>query len=133
MQKKVLIITCSMIAAIFFISVTALIGMNLEEPSHKTAEIYQDGTLLYTIDLNNVTANYELTVTGDNNAYNVILVEQGQISMKEASCPDKLCVHMGKIHNASLPVTCLPNKVVIRIVLDTDNKTDTDTPDAIVY
>lgn len=133
MQKKVLIITCSIIAVIFLVSVTALMEMNLGEPNKRMAEIYQDGTLLYTIDLNTVTDSYELTVTGDNNAYNVILVEQGQISMKEASCPDKLCVHMGKIHNASLPVTCLPNKVVIRIVPDTDNGNDTDTPDAIVY
>lgn len=133
MQKKVLIITCSIIAVIFLVSVTALMEMNPGEPNKKTAEIYQDGTLLYTIDLNTVTDSYELTVTGDNNAYNVILVEQGQISMKEASCPDKLCVHMGKIHNASLPVTCLPNKVVIRIVPDTDNGNDIDTPDAIVY
>lgn len=133
MQKKVLIITCSIIAVIFLVSVTALMEMNLGEPNKKMAEIYQDGTLLYTIDLNTVTDSYELTVTGDNNAYNVILVEQEQISMKEASCPDKLCVHMGKIHNASLPVTCLPNKVVIRIVPDTDNGNDTDTPDAIVY
>lgn len=133
MQKKVLIITCNIIAVIFLVSVTALMEMNLGEPNKRMAEIYQDGTLLYTIDLNTVTDSYELTVTGDNNAYNVILVEQGQISMKEASCPDKLCVHMGKIHNASLPVTCLPNKVVIRIVPDTDNGNDTDTPDAIVY
>lgn len=133
MQKKVLIITCSIIAVIFLVSVTALMEMNLGEPNKRMAEIYQDGALLYTIDLNTVTDSYELTVTGDNNAYNVILVEQGQISMKEASCPDKLCVHMGKIHNASLPVTCLPNKVVIRIVPDTDNGNDTDTPDAIVY
>lgn len=133
MQKKVLIITCSIIAVIFLVSVTALMEMNLGEPNKRMAEIYQDGTLLYTIDLNTVTDSYELTVTGDNNAYNVILVEQGQISMKEASCPDKLCVHMGKIHNASLPVTCLPNKVVIRIVPNTDNGNDTDTPDAIVY
>ncbi len=133
MQKKVFIITCGIIAAIFFISIAALIGMNLKEPHKKTAQIYQDGVLLHTVDLNTVTDSYELTVTGDNNAYNIILVEQGQISMKEASCPDKLCVHMGKIHNASLPVTCLPNKVVIRIVPETGNGTDSDTPDAIVY
>lgn len=132
MQKKVLILTCSIIAVIFLISVLALIGMNFSETEMKTAEIYQDGTLLYTIDLNTVTESYEITVTGENNAYNIILVEQGQISMKEASCPDKLCVHMGKIHNASLPVTCLPNKVVIRIVPN-NNRNENNIPDAIAY
>ena len=133
MQKKILILTCSIIAVIFLISVLALIGMNFSETEMKTAEIYQDGTLLYTIDLNTVAESYEITVMGENNAYNIILVEQGQISMKEASCPDKLCVHMGKIHNASLPVTCLPNKVVIRIVPNNNNRNENNIPDAIAY
>lgn len=133
MQKKILILTCSIIAVIFSISVLALIGMNFSETEMKTAEIYQDGSLLYTIDLNAVAESYEITVTGENNAYNIILVEQGQISMKDASCPDKLCVHMGKIHNASLPVTCLPNKVVIRIVPNNNNGNENNIPDAIAY
>lgn len=132
MQKKILILTCSIIAVIFLISVLALIGMKFSETEMKTAEIYQDGALLYTIDLNTVAESYEITVTGENNAYNIILVEQGQISMKEASCPDKLCVHMGKIHNASLPVTCLPNKVVIRIVPNS-NRNENHIPDAVAY
>ncbi len=131
MQKKIVIIAGISIVMIFLLSVAAIFWMNYGNADCRTAKIYQDGTLLYTIDLNTVTENYEITITGENGAYNIILVEHGQISMKEASCPDKLCVHMGKIHNASLPVTCLPNKVVLRIISDTEN--DTDTPDAIVY
>lgn len=124
-------ITTGMIVIIFLLSAAALLWMHYGKIDGRTAEIYQNGTLLYTIDLNAVTESYEITVTGENGACNIILVEQGQISMKDASCPDKLCVHMGKIHNASLPVTCLPNKVVIRITSDTEN--DNDTPDAIAY
>lgn len=133
MQKKIVRITIIIIVVIFLFSIAALIGMHFSETENKTAEIYQDGRLLYTIDLNAVTESYEITVTGENNAYNIILVEQGQISMKEASCPDKLCVHMGKIHNASLPVTCLPNKVVIRIVPNNNNRNENNIPDAIAY
>lgn len=131
MSKKVLILTCGIIALIFVLSAVAIIGMNFSGTEKRTAEIYQDGRLLYTIDLDHVNESYEITVTGENGAYNIILAEPGQISMKEASCPDKLCVHMGKIHNASLPVTCLPNKVVIRIIPGTD--TDSGAPDAVAY
>lgn len=131
MSKKILILTCSIIAVIFLLSIAAIIRMNFFETENKTAEIYKDGILLYTIDLNTIDESYEITVTGENESYNIILAEHGKISMKEASCPDKLCVHMGKIHNASLPVTCLPNRVVIRIIPDTNNNGDT--PDAIAY
>lgn len=131
MQKKMVIITTGIIVIIFLLSAAALLWIHYGKIDGRTAEIYQDGILLYTIDLNAVTESYEITVNGENGARNIILVEQGQISMKEASCPDKLCVHMGKIHNASLPVTCLPNKVVIRIIPDTEN--DNGTPDAIAY
>lgn len=131
MSKKVLIFTCGIIALIFALSAAAIIGMNFSGTENRTAEIYQDGILLYTVDLDHVNESYEITVTGENGAYNIILAEPGQISMKEASCPDKLCVRMGKIHNASLPVTCLPNKVVIRIIPGTD--TVGDAPDAVAY
>lgn len=131
MQKKIVMITGGSIVFIFLLSAAAIFAMNYGKSGSRTAEIYQNGALLYTIDLNTVTESYEITVNGENGAYNIILVEQGQISMKEASCPDKLCVHMGKIHNASLPVTCLPNKVVLRITSDTDY--DNDVPDAVTY
>jgi len=44
-----------------------------------------------------------------------ISVRDGQISMTDSDCPDKLCVKMGWISNNDTSVICLPNRVVIRI------------------
>lgn len=79
------------------------------------ARISQDGRLLHEIDLEKVTETYTLRIEGDDGAYNVIEVRPGSIGMIEASCPDHLCIHMGFIQNDALPVTCLPNRVVIQI------------------
>ncbi|MDO5560329.1 MAG: NusG domain II-containing protein [Oscillospiraceae bacterium] len=80
-----------------------------------TARIYQDGKVIYTIDLDNVTQAYQIRVEGRHGAYNIIDVQPGKIGVCEASCPDKICVKTGYISDGIMPVTCLPNKLVIVI------------------
>ena len=79
------------------------------------ADIYQNGTLLESITLSSVEETYTFTITGDNGATNEIEVCPGSIGIISASCPDKLCVHQGFISNSLLPITCLPNRLVIQI------------------
>lgn len=79
------------------------------------AHIYQNGELIRTIDLNDVTENISFEITGENGASNTIEVHPGEIGIVAASCPDKVCVNMGFIRNDRLPITCLPNKLVIEI------------------
>ncbi len=97
------------------------------------AQIYQNGTLLETIDLSRVTAPYELTVTGENSRQNIISVRPGSIGMLHADCPDKLCVKQGFYSTPSLPITCLPNKVVIELKVWDDTREDIILPDIITY
>lgn len=85
-----------------------------------TAEIYQDGVLIRSIPLHEVSQTYTFTVTADNGASNEIEVRPDSIGILSASCPDKLCVQQGFIHSSLLPVTCLPNHLVIQL-----KKTDT--------
>lgn len=80
-----------------------------------TANIYQDGTLIRSIDLSKVNESYTFTVDGENGASNTVEVRPGEIAVIEANCPDKVCVNMGFIKNKALPITCLPNKLVIKI------------------
>ncbi len=46
---------------------------------------------------------------------NEIVIKDGYALMKEASCPDKLCVHMKKIKNNNETIVCLPNEVILTI------------------
>ncbi len=93
-----IIVVCSTAIAVFHIL-----------PGGRVAVITKDEKILYKIDLSSVKESYALTVGG-----NVILVENGYISMQSADCPDKLCVKQGKISEVG-SIVCLPNKVIIRI------------------
>ena len=35
--------------------------------------------------------------------------------LKEASCPDHLCINMGRIRKTGQSIICLPNKVTVEI------------------
>lgn len=97
-----------------------------------TADIFQDGKLIASISLQEVQNAYSFTVTGDNGGINVIEVRPGCIGIVTADCPDKLCVRQGFISDSRLPVTCLPNRVVILLRPRTEAEY-TITPDIITY
>lgn len=94
---------------------------SLQKSKNLTALVYQDGKLIHTIHLGLVTDDYELTISGDNGQFNLLEVRPGSVGITDASCPDKLCVHMGFQETTLLPITCLPNNVVVRIVESSDS------------
>lgn len=79
------------------------------------ADIYRDGELITSIPLAEVRETYRFTVTGPDGCQNRIEVRPGSIGIISADCPDKLCVHQGFISDSRLPVTCLPNRLVIQL------------------
>ncbi len=113
-RKNALILGIFLGIVFTFCLIFILVFPSYEKSSNLTAFVYQDGKLLHTIPLGLVTDTYEITVTDYMGNYNVIRVCPGSIGMIEASCPDKLCVHMGFRESSLLPITCLPNNLVIR-------------------
>ena len=79
-----------------------------------TARVSVDGECIRQINLRSVTLPYEFTVE---TVYgrNVVRVEQGQIAVVEADCPDKICVHQGFVGESGIPIVCLPHKLVIEL------------------
>lgn len=51
---------------------------------------------------------------------NTAVIENGEVYMKDADCPDKLCVRQGKISDTSKKIICLPNKVIIEVTKKSD-------------
>ena len=47
---------------------------------------------------------------------NQVLVHDGRVSMKEADCPDQICVNHVPIYRNHESIICLPNQVVLEIV-----------------
>lgn len=103
------------------------------EGTEYAADIYQDGTLLQSIPLSNVQESHVFTIEGDNGCVNEIEVRPGSIAIISADCPDKLCVHQGFISDSRLPITCLPNRLVIRLRPLAAPEEASQAPDAIAY
>lgn len=77
------------------------------------AEVYKDGELIYTIDLQNIDNPKEITI-GDED-YNVILIEKGRVRFKDANCKDDVCVKTGWISKKGEMAVCIPHKTYIKI------------------
>ncbi len=63
----------------------------------------------------------EVIIDGKDGGKNTLVIKDGKAYIKDATCPDKLCEHQGKVHMVGQSLICLPNRVVIEI---TDDKKD---------
>lgn len=114
-MKKRAAILVTVILCILAVSVFTVIYMQNTAAEGMYAYIYQNDKLIKTIDLSAVKEPYTITITAENGGSNVLEVRQGSIGVVDASCPDHLCMNMGFISNSLMPVTCLPNHLVIRV------------------
>ncbi len=71
-----------------------------------------DGEEIARFDLNE---NTEYLIPGYAGGTNRLIIRDGQAWVEEASCPDKLCVHQGRIRRAGEMIICLPNRVVAEV------------------
>ena len=49
---------------------------------------------------------------------NTIFIQNNTVRIAEATCPDHDCVRWGAIASPWMSLTCLPNRVVVRLVVD---------------
>ena len=67
----------------------------------------------------------EQTITIEQDGHiNIIEIKDGEAFMKEASCPDQLCVDQNEISYDKESIICLPNKVVITVSSDMESDLD---------
>lgn len=121
-HNKTAVILTAILLLLLIGSGIALFLINHQGQQGKIAEITQEGKVIKTIRLDTVTKTTTLRIEGKGGIYNIVEIRPGEIGIVEASCPDDLCVHMGFIHSVGIPVTCLPNKLVIKIVSDSEEE-----------
>ena len=67
-------------------------------------------------------------IKGYQGGTNLLVIENGAACIREASCPDHLCVNMGWIDKTGQTVVCLPNRLVVEITrgMGADGESDVD-------
>ena len=63
-------------------------------------------------------ARYSLYANGEyplNGGSNILVIENGYAWLREANCPDSLCVKQGKISRTGQVITCLPNRLTVTV------------------
>lgn len=55
---------------------------------------------------------------------NTIVIDNGQVYMEDADCPDQVCVHHKPISKNGETIICLPNQVFVEVENDIENEID---------
>ena len=113
---KVLLSIC------IFLSFSSFAYVKGMMPAGSEVRIEVDGKLKYTLPLN---TDKTLEISGVIGK-TTIEIKGGKVRIKEAPCPNKLCIHQGWVERGA--IVCLPNKVIVTITSPSRNKK---TPDAV--
>ena len=79
------------------------------------AQVWSDGKLIHTLDLN---VDRVVEVKNDSGS-NRIEIRAGRIAVTDADCPDHYCMDRG-FCSGGVQIVCLPNKLMIKFVGSTE-------------
>lgn len=106
------------IASLLLLSLLALLFVTLTRKEGAAVEITVGGEVVATYSLFK-NGEYEL-----NSGTNTLVIENGVAYMDYSSCPDHVCERKGKIRYAGQTIVCLPNKLTVTIIGETDESVD---------
>ena len=99
---------------ILIIGIVSLFIFNLFRENNTDlpyVNIYHEDKILYSVPLEQ---NKEIVVNGDISEMTII-IKNGKVWVKESGCENQICVHEGEKSHMNDTITCLPNKIYIKI------------------
>lgn len=93
----------------------ALAVLSLGRTEGALVQVSQNGQVVDTFPLDTPLSKVYL---GPEGRRNVVVIENGQVSVTEADCPDQVCVRHGPTKEAGDPIVCLPNRLVVEVVTE---------------
>lgn len=109
-----------LILSLLIVSTIALLFMLFNKKGGSYAVVVINGVETQSLPLS---TNTEITLKNGND-FNVLVIEDGKAYIKDASCPDKLCVKQHTVQYNGETLVCLPNKITVKIISDTEADTD---------
>jgi len=116
-RVDIIIIAAILLLAVLVLSLTLIFrreGGSVEVRIN--GELY--GTYPLSVDRTVEFKNSEGRVT------NTLVIEGGTAYLSFADCPDKTCVNTGKIKYVGQRITCLPNRLTVQVVGESDGGVD---------
>ena len=86
-------------------------GQNAADDPHVVIEV--DGEVYCDYDMDEVKGI--IPISTPNGGENRVWVQEDLVFMDSANCPDQTCVKQGVIKDGTVPIVCLPHKVIVRI------------------
>lgn len=105
---------------VIIISVLSLFIIK-QNKDNSVVKIYRDNSLIKTL---NLPQNQTVKIDCDEDNYNEVTVKNGKVKMSYSTCKNQICVNHGEITDATLPIVCVPNHLVVTIE-SSDDKADT--------
>ena len=116
MKNRLLKKTDIVTAAIIVIVCISSIAVTRLSRGALKAQIIVDGTVLESVDLNDVEESYKIVTK--TNPETEITVEKGAIYFSRSDCENQHCVGSGRLTSKGVTAVCLPAKVVISVTAD---------------
>lgn len=104
-----------LLGAVMVLSAAAALWIFTRTAAGTTAVVTLDGQEVCRVDLATLTEGYTVSYTGEGGVTNVVEFAPGKVRVREANCPDQVCVRQGWIETGVAPIVCLPNRLTIEI------------------
>lgn len=104
---------CLFLAVLFALGIVLTVGIYCFSENGSAITVTVDGQLYGTYTLSE---SREIPIELDGGISNVIVIEDGAAYMKDADCPDKLCMRQGAISRDGQTIVCLPHKLVVEVI-----------------
>ena len=106
------------LSAVIVLVAVALLLFNVFSGSDgKRVRVTLDGEVYAEFDLSDELTHKIETSFG----INVVKIKNGKVSVIDADCPDKYCVEHVAINSTGETIVCLPHRMVVEIVGDSDD------------
>ncbi len=100
------------LAAVTAVCVLWIILQRCCASSGHYADVRVDNQTVLTLNLQEPSRH---TIQGAGGIRLIIVCENGAVFVEHSDCPDKICVHKGRISAVDDTIVCLPARTVIRI------------------
>ncbi len=112
MKRKTLKNDILLVAALLLVALAAWGLLRLTRARGAEAVVTVDGATVAALPLSE---DAVLTVGEGQGFSNVIEVSGGRVRVRDADCPDRLCVRTGWVSRDGESIVCLPHKLVVTV------------------